>query len=46
MPIERVTHLNPPDKDNRSLCGRLLGKIKWSRDKGDVTCNNCLRLMK
>lgn len=46
MPVERVTHYNPPDKnDGKTRDGRRLAKVKWSTNINDVTCDRCLQLV-
>ena len=44
MPRQPVNHLNSPDNDNKTMCGRLLRKVRWTIDPVDVTCNNCQRV--
>lgn len=45
MPIERVIHYNPPNRDDgKTRDGRRLAKVKWANNIDDVTCNRCLQL--
>lgn len=47
MPVDKVTHYNPPNKnDRKTRDGRLLANVKWSTDPNDVNCNRCLQLMR
>ena len=47
MPKERVTHFNPPKTQGLTRCGLKLRNVKkYTSDKNDATCNNCVKLIR
>lgn len=46
MSKDAVSHYNPPSTQNLTRCGLNLRRVKrYTSDKNDATCNNCVRLI-
>lgn len=43
MPRAKDTHLNLGTGTGKTRCGLKLERVKWSDDKTNVTCRNCLK---
>lgn len=44
MPRSKALHLNSPEDDVHTVCGRQLAKVLWTLEPSRVTCLNCKRV--
>lgn len=45
MAKDQMVHYNTPEVDGKTRCGRRLGRVKWTTDPKDATCNTCNKLV-
>lgn len=45
MPRAKLLHLNSPEDDERTVCGRKLAKTQWTLEPSQVTCKACRKVM-
>jgi hypothetical protein len=46
MPRAKSLHMNSPENDETTVCGRQLAKTQWTLQPTQVTCLACKKVMK
>lgn len=46
MPRAKALHMNSPEDDEHTLCGRKLAKTEWELEPSRVTCLACKSVLR
>jgi hypothetical protein len=46
MPRAKVLHLNSPEDDEHTFCGRRLAKVQWTLEPAQATCIVCRAVLR
>ncbi len=46
MPRQKVIHLNSPEDDEHTVCGRMMAGKLWTLAPAQVTCLACKNVMR
>ena len=46
MPRRKALHMNSPENDETTVCGRQLERVDWDLSPERVTCKACKNVMR